>query len=223
MRERIGAMVILGLTGSIGMGKSTVALAFRRLGVPVHDADRCVHELTARSGGAVDAVKAAFPGVVRSGTVDHGALAGLVFNRPSALARLEGILHPMVRRRQFRFLQTAARARHRVVVLDVPLLYETGGDEFCDAVVVVSAPAFVQAERVLRRSGMTRERLVAILCRQVSDAQKRRRADFVVATGLDRSSSLKSVRKIVRVTRQWRGTHWPPRPRARQPHRFRAG
>ena len=205
------------------MGKSTAAAAFWRLGVPVHDADRCVHELTAKSGGAVETVKAAFPGVVQSDTVDRGALAGLVFNDPSALARLEGILHPMVRRRQFRFLQGAARAGHRVVVLDVPLLYETGGDECCDAVVVVSAPAFIQAKRVLRRSGMTRERLVAILSRQVSDAEQRRRADFIVATGLNRSFSLKSIRKIVRVTRQWRGTHWPPRPRAKKPRRYQPG
>ena len=203
-------MVILGLTGSIGMGKSRAAEAMRRMGVPVHDADRAVHGLLAKDKGAVAAIAEAFPGVGRSGGIDRQALARNVFDDTPALARLEAILHPLVRRRQIRFLCQAARAGRRVVVLDVPLLFETGGDRLCDAVVVVSAPAFVQAERVLRRPGMTRRRLGAILARQLSDADKRRRADFVVETGRGRSHSLRQVQAIVKVTRQWRGDHWPP-------------
>jgi dephospho-CoA kinase len=203
-------MVILGLTGSIAMGKSKAAQAFRRLGVPVHDADRAVHDLLAKDEGAVAAVAKAFPGLRGSGGVDRQALARHVFDDAPALARLEAILHPLVRLGQVRFLRQAARAGRRLVVLDVPLLFETGGDRLCDAVVVVSAPAFVQAERVLRRPGMTHRRLGAILARQLSDAEKRRRADFVVNTGLGRSHSLRQIRAIVKVTRQWRGDHWPP-------------
>ncbi|MDP6788574.1 MAG: dephospho-CoA kinase [Rhodospirillales bacterium] len=204
-------MVILGLTGSIGMGKSTAARVFRRMGLAVHDADRAVHDLLATDQGAIGAVAAAFPEVRRDAAIDRQALARKVFDDEAALARLEAILHPLVRRRQDQFLRLAARARRPVVVLDVPLLFETGGERQCDAVVVVSAPAFVQAQRVLRRPTMTRRRLDAILERQQSDAQKRRRADFLVDTGLGRRHSLCQLRAIVKVTSQWRGDHWPPR------------
>ena len=205
-------MVILGLTGSIGMGKSRAAEGFRRAGVPTHDADRAVHDLLATDPGAVAAVANAFPGVGRSGAIDRQALARAVFDHGPALVRLEAILHPLVRRRQDRFLRHAASSGRRVVVLDVPLLFETGGERLCDAVVVVSAPAFVQAERVMRRPGMTRQRLEAIMARQLSDGEKRRRADFVVDTGLGRSHSLRQIRAIVKIARQWRGGHWPPVP-----------
>ena len=194
-------MVILGLTGSIGMGKSAAARAFRRLGVPVHDADKAVHALLAEGGEAVAAVAEAFPGVVRDGAVDRQALARRVFDDDDALARLEDLLHPLVRRSEQRFLKAARAHGRRVVVLDIPLLFETGGEDRCDAVVVVSAPAFVQAQRVLKRPGMTRKRLESILARQMPDAEKRRRADFIVPTGLGLDFSLRVVREIVRVAR----------------------
>ena len=210
-------MVILGLTGSIGMGKSRAAEVFRRMVVLVHDADRVVHDLLATDRTAVAAIAKAFPGlhVHRAGGIDRQALGRSVFDDALALARLEAILHPLVRRRQDRFLRQAARAGRRLVVLDVPLLFETGGDRHCDAVVVVSAPAFVQAERVLRRPGITRQRLDAILGLQMSDGEKRSRADFVVDTGLGYSHSLRQIRAIVKVACQWRGNHWPPMGRGR--------
>jgi dephospho-CoA kinase len=199
-------MVILGLTGSIGMGKSAAARAFRRLGVPIHDADKAVHALLAEGGKAVAAVAEAFPGVVRDGAVDRQALARRVFDDAAALARLEALLHPLVRRSEQQFLRAAKAHGRRLVVLDIPLLFETGGEDRCDAVVVVSAPAFVQAQRVLKRPGMTRDRLESILARQMPDAEKRRRADFVVPTGLGLDFSLRAVREIVRVARTWNTT-----------------
>ena len=180
-------MVILGLTGSIGMGKSTAAAAFRYLGVAVHDADAAVDGLMGKGGGAVKAVAAAFCGVARKGEVIHEKLALRVFGDPQALLELESILHPMVRLRQRQFLSVAARQGRPLVVLEVPLLFETKGEEHCDGVVVVSAPRFVQKQRVLARSGMTEKRLNAILSRQMTDAEKQQRADFIVNTG-DRKS-----------------------------------
>ena len=194
-------MLIVGLTGSIGMGKSATAAVFRRLGVPVHDADAAVHDLLDEGGGAVEAVGRCFPGVVSEGRVDRRQLGERVFGDRAALARLEAILHPMVRRRQERFLRLAVRQRRRVVVLDVPLLFETGGEVNCDLVVVVSAPAFLQAERVLRRPGVTRARLRSILASQMGDAEKRRRADFVVATGLGHAHTRRAVARIIRMAR----------------------
>lgn len=217
-------MVILGLTGSIGMGKTVAAGIFRRLGIPVHDADRAVHGLLAKDGACVAAVAAAFPGAVRDGRVDRAALAGKVFGDDEALSRLEAIIHPLVRRRERDFLRTAAAQGRRLVVLAVPLLFETGGERRCDGVVVVSAARPVQEARVLRRPGMTRERLEFVLSHQICDAKKRRRAEFVVATGLGRGLSLRAIKKIVKVARRWRGTKWPPRgfqPRACPPGRNR--
>jgi len=184
---------IVGLTGSIGMGKSTAAHALRGLGIPVHDADAEVHRLLREDAATIQAVEAAFPGVVRDGAVDRAALGRRVFGDPAALKQLETILHPRVGEAEKRFLQRARIARAPVVVLDIPLLFETGGDDRCDAVVVVSAPPFVQAGRVLHRPNMTRERLAAILARQMPDAQKRRRADFIIPTGLDRRTSLRAL------------------------------
>jgi len=217
-------MVILGLTGSIGMGKTVAAGMFRRLGIPVHDADRAVHGLLAKDGAAVAAVAAAFPGAVRDGRVDRAALAGKVFGDDEALSRLEAIIHPLVRRCERCFLRTAAAQGRRLVVLAVPLLFETGGERRCDGVVVVFAGRLIQEARVLRRSGMTRERLEFVLSHQMCDAKKRRRAQFVVATGLGRGFSLRAIKKIVKVARRWRGAKWPPRgfqPRARPPGRNR--
>jgi dephospho-CoA kinase len=203
-------MFILGLTGSIAMGKSTAGHAFSSLGVPVFDADAAVHRLLAPGGDAVAAVREAFADCAGAeGGVDRAALGRRVFDDPAALARLEAILHPLVRLAQRRFLARLAGARCPLVVLDVPLLYETGGERRVDAVAVVSAPAFLQGQRLRRRSGMSEARLAAIGARQTSDAEKRRRADFVIPTGLDRRRSLLAVARIVDRLRHRPGGRWP--------------
>ncbi|MFC0410241.1 dephospho-CoA kinase [Roseomonas elaeocarpi] len=191
-------MKILGLTGSIGMGKSTAARAFRRLGVPVFDADAAVHRLQARGGRAVPAIDAAFPGAVQDGAVNREALRRAVIGNDAALNRLERIVHPLVRAEERRFVAAARRRGRPLVVLDIPLLFETGAERRVDAVAVVSAPAAVQRARVLRRAGMTPDRLRAILRRQVPDAEKRRRADHLIPTGLSRHLAQRAVRMLVR-------------------------
>jgi dephospho-CoA kinase len=194
-------MKVLGLTGSIGMGKTTAALLLRRLGVPVHDADAAVHRLLGKGGAAVPAVAADFPGVVRDGAVDRTALGARVFTDPRAMRRLERILHPLVRQDSARFLKRARRGAARVAVLDVPLLFEVGRDRDCDATLVVSAPPFVQRARVLARPGMTERRFGEVLARQMPDAQKRRRADYVVPTGLGRRLTLRRLRRVLKDLR----------------------
>lgn len=211
-------MVILGLTGSIAMGKSTAAAALRRLGVPVYEADRVVHSLLGKGGAAVGPVARAFPGVVHNGQVDRQALGALVFDDKAALARLERIVHPLVRKKQERFLRRQAAHRVPLVALDIPLLLESGGAIRCDAIVVVTAPAFLQAQRALTRPGMTRERLAGILAQQMPDREKRFRADFVVMTGLGKRHGLRRLAHIVKVMRGRRGRHWPPRVRFRRDH-----
>jgi dephospho-CoA kinase len=203
-------MVILGLTGSIGMGKSTAAGMLRRLGVPLCDSDQVVHDLLAKGGAAVAPVEGAFQGVVRDGAVDHKLLADRVFTDTEALGRLEDILHPMVHEAQTRFLKHAAGHGEKLVALDVPLLFESGTDRRCDAVIVVSAPRFLQAARVLGRRGMTLKRFKGVLSRQMPDAEKRRRADFVVQTGLGRRYTLQRLGEIVKLMRARRGEKWPP-------------
>jgi dephospho-CoA kinase len=193
--------IVLGLTGSIGMGKSTAAAALRRMGVPVHDADAAVHRLLARGGAAVPLVKAAFPGVVSKGTVDRAKLGARVFKDRAALKRLEAILHPMVRASARAFVARARRRRRPLVVLDIPLLFETGGGAMCDAVMLVSAPAFLQRQRVLKRPGMSTERFAAILAQQMPDREKRRRADFVIETGLSRRHGLRQIRAALKRLR----------------------
>lgn len=195
-------MKILGLTGSIGMGKSTAAALVRRLGVPVHDADATVHRLLARGGAAVAQIETAFPGVVREGAVDRQELGRRVFGQPAELRCLEAILHPLVRRAETAFLKRHRRYGTPLVVLDIPLLFETGGDRRCDAVAVVSCPAFLQAQRVLRRPGMTDARLAAIRAQQMSDREKRRRADFVLPSGAGKAPVLRGLKRIVTVLRQ---------------------
>lgn len=191
-------MRVWGLTGGIGMGKSTASRLFRARRVPVFDADAAVHALQARGGAAVRPVAAAFPGAVRDGAVDREALRRLVLGDPAALRRLEGIIHPLVRRAEGRFLQRARRAGRRLAVLDIPLLLETRRDlRGLDAVLVVSAPAAVQAARVLRRPGMTPQRLAAIRARQMPDAEKRRRADHVIRTGLSRFHAVAALRRLL--------------------------
>lgn len=190
-------MRVLGLTGSIAMGKSTAAAMFRGLGVPVYDADRAVHAVLGPGGGAVAAVDAAFPGVVRDGAVDREAMAGRVFGDSAALRRLERIVHPLVQAEKARFLKRCARRRARLAVLDIPLLFETGGEADCDAVAVVSAPAFVQIQRLRARPGMDEARIASILERQMPDAEKRRRADYVIPSGLGRAFTYRTIAGIV--------------------------
>ena len=191
-------MLVLGLTGSIGMGKSTAAAMFRRLGVPVHDADAAVHALFQAGGLAVAPISRRFPAAVVAGAVDRERLGKIVFGDAAALRDLEAIVHPLVRRERDRFLALHRRARRRAAVLDVPLLFETGGDGICDYVLVVSAPSFLQRQRVLTRPGMTAGRLSSILQKQMPDREKRRRADYVLPTGLGRAATVRAIKKILR-------------------------
>jgi len=184
-------MIVLGLTGSIGMGKSTTAKMFREAGVPVHDSDETVHRLYA--GKAAPLIEEAFPGTVRDGAVDRAQLAAQVLGRPEAMKKLEAIIHPLVRADADAFVARHRDAGAPLVVLDIPLLFETGGRGRVDKVVVVTAPAEIQRERVLARPGMTEERLAAILASQVPDAEKRRQADFII----DSSQGLESARAEV--------------------------
>jgi dephospho-CoA kinase len=192
-------MIVLGLTGSIGMGKSTAAGFFADEGVPVYDADQAVHRLYA--GAAAAAIEAAFPGSTVGGAVDRALLGSQVLGDPAALRRLEAIVHPLVRREEEEFLADAEVAGAEVVVLNIPLLFETGGDKRCDAVVVVSAPAEIQRERVMSRSDMTTEKFARLLAQQTPDAEKRRRADFVVDSSKDFDSTRAQVRAILQAAR----------------------
>lgn len=195
-------MRILGLTGSIGMGKSTAAAMLRRLGLPVHDADAAVHALLGSGGRAVKAVAAAFPGVESQGAIDRKALGAQVFERPPQMRRLEAILHPLVREAEAAFLRRCRASRRRLAVLDIPLLYETGGQKRCDGVVVLTAPQFLQKQRVLKRANMSEARFAQILSQQMPDREKRRRADWVVETGLGRRATLVELMRVVRRMRK---------------------
>lgn len=197
-------MIVIGLTGGIGMGKSTAAAVFRRARIPVFDADAAVHRLQARGGRAVRAIEAAFPGSVRDGAVDRAALRRAVVGKPDALKRLEGILHPMVERAERDFVARARRAGKRAVVLDIPLLFEVGGDKRVDLVVVVSAPPSVQLHRVRLRRRMNADDIAAMIARQMPDAEKRRRADLVVRTGLSRHHTVRRLRRFIRELRMQR-------------------
>ena len=190
-------MFVLALTGSIGMGKSTTAAMFRAEGIKVHDADAAVHSLY--RGPAAPAIEAAFPGAMRDGVVDRSWLGACVFEDPVALRRLEAIIHPMVAASRDAFLAEAAKSGERLVVLDVPLLFETGIDRMVDAVVLVSAPETVQKERASARPGMTPQRLAAILAKQMPDAEKRERAHFIIDTSLGFAAAERQVRGILRA------------------------
>ena len=195
-------MIILGLTGSIGMGKSTAANMLRRLGVPLFDADAVVHRLLAPGGAAVRPVETVFPGVrSESGGIDRQRLGQRVLGQPEALRRLEGILHPMERTAEKGFVARARGRREPLIVLDIPLLFETRGTGRCDFVLVVSAPPRLQRARVMRRPGMTSSRFAGIQRAQLPDLEKRRRADFVVLTALSRGATLRRLRAIVRQLR----------------------
>ena len=190
-------MIVLGLTGSIGMGKSTTAGLFREAGVPVQDADQVVAELYAKGGAAVEPVGGAFPGVVKDGAIDREALSRQVLGNPEALARLEAIVHPLVKAERDAFLAEAEAAGADVAVIEVQLLFEVGVHNVADAVVVVSAPESRQRERVLSRPRMTAERLEQILARQMPDADKRAKADFVIDTGRGIEAAREQVKAIL--------------------------
>jgi dephospho-CoA kinase len=195
-------MRILGLTGSIGMGKTTAAAMLRRMGIPVHDADKAVHALTQPGGAALPAITAAFPDLVTSSGIDRPELSRRAFKDPSVLLKLEQILHPLVRAEETRFLRRQRAARKKVVALDIPLLLETGGEKRCDAVLVVSAPRLVQLQRVLSRPGMSPAKLQGIEQRQMPDAEKRQRADVVIPTGQGRRATWVALGKAARKMRR---------------------
>lgn len=184
-------MIILGLTGSIGMGKTTASNMFAEAGIPVYSADDAVHRLY--SGRAAPLIEAAFPGTVTNGTVDREKLSAAVIGKPDALKKLEAIVHPLVREEEEAFLREAEAQGSAIALVDIPLLFETGGEKRVDRIVVVSAPADIQRARVLARPGMTEEKLDAILARQIPDAEKRARADFV----LDTSGSFDNLRQQI--------------------------
>jgi dephospho-CoA kinase len=188
---------VIGLTGSIGMGKSETARMFARLGVPVHDADATVHALYDKGGLAVAAIADAFPEAVKDGAVDRAALARRVSGDEAAMRRLEALVHPLVVRERGEFLAGAAKAGARFVLFDIPLLFETGREKDVDAVVVVSAPHEVQRARVLARPDMSEERFAAIHARQVSDAEKRAKADFVIETGEGLDHAFVQVKQVM--------------------------
>ena len=195
-------MRVLGLTGSIAMGKSTASRLLRRMRVPVYDSDAEIHALLAAGGAGVAPVGKAFPGVVRDGAVDRPALGARVFADPAALRRLEAILHPLALRGQRAFVARHMRARTMLVCLDVPLLYETMGERDCDLVVVVSASPVIQRQRALARPGMTPAKLAGILARQMPDAKKRALADLVAVTALGHLATLRTLRKAARLARR---------------------
>lgn len=189
-------MIVLGLTGSIGMGKTTTAQMFLQEGVPVHDADATVHRLY--EGEAASEIEALFPGTVVAGKVDRERLAKKVMNNPQALRKLERLIHPLVRRDAEQFLQDHRKKNTPLVVLDIPLLFETGDTERVDKILVVTAPEDVQRERVLARPGMSEEKFKSILARQVPDAEKRRRADYLIDTSQGMDSARAAVRQLIR-------------------------
>ena len=205
-------MVIVGLTGSIGMGKSTAATMLQQMGVPVYDADAAVHALQAPGGAALPPIEAAFPGVVKNGVLDRQALGARVFGDKKALRRLEAIVHPLVAQRQRTFLKRAARRGVPLVVLDIPLLFEGRGERRVDATLVVTAPAFLQRRRVLARPGMTAEKFAGILRQQVPDRTKRRLATVVIPTGLGLAPARAALARAVAALKQRPGRCWPANP-----------
>ena len=190
-------MIAVGLTGSIGMGKSTALAMFAAEGAAVWNADDAVHRLYARGGAGVDALKGRFPSAIVDGAVDRDILSGLVLDDPAALADLEAIIHPLVSADRAQMLDAAARDSADLAVLDIPLLFEKGYDKFFDAVVVVSAPADIQKARVMARPGMSEKKFRAILMKQTPDAEKRRRADYVIDTGVSLDETRGQVRAVV--------------------------
>jgi dephospho-CoA kinase len=188
-------MIVIGLTGSIGMGKSTVARMFAEEGAPAFDSDDAVHDLYARGGAAVAPVEAAFPGVTKDGAIDRAALSARVVDHPESIKQLEAIVHPLVRQAQADFLEKHRSAT--AVVLDIPLLFESGGAARVDKIAVVSAPADIQRARVMTRPGMTEEKFAYLLSRQMPDAEKRVRADFIIDTSGELDATRAQVRAVL--------------------------
>lgn len=204
-------MVIVGLTGSIGMGKSETAKMFRRLGIAVYDADAAVHGIYAPGGSAVAPIEEAFPGVTGPNGVDRDALAKRVLNDPAALKKLESIVHPLVGLEQQKFLAQAAAEKAEIIVIDVPLLYETGGQKRVDCVVLVSAPYELQRERVLARPGMSEEKFQSILAKQVPDAQKREQADYIIDSSKGLEAAMAQVEALIPLLRKVPARAWAQR------------
>jgi dephospho-CoA kinase len=200
--ERLRRPFAAGLTGSIGMGKTETAKMFARLGVPVYDADAAVHALYETGGAAVGPIADAFPGAVAEGRVDRGKLMERLSGDEAEFKRLEGIVHPLVLDARREFLDQATARGDDFVILDIPLLFETGSDKEVDAVIVVSAPPHIQHERVLKRPGMTVQKLEAIRSRQVPDSEKRAKADFVIETGAGLEQAFEDVKKIAAELRR---------------------
>ena len=202
-------MYILGLTGSIGMGKTTAASMFRRYGVPVYDADAAVHQLMRSDSLVIKQIKKLFPNAVENENIDRNALGSIVYKNRKALAALELILHPLVRAMQIEFLRQKGKARESLVVLDIPLLFENKIDKFCDTVAVVSAPSYLQKIRVLGRPYMTPERFEKIIENQLSNTEKIKQAEFIIQTGIGRNHSLLNIINIISIVRERRGNCWP--------------
>lgn len=203
-------MYILGLTGSIGMGKTTAARAFKKLGIPVYDADETIHKIMTENIAVVAEIKNIFPEAVKNNRIDRNILGSIVFADSDALKELETILHPRARLLQYKFMRCAAKNGQNVIVLDIPLLFETKGDQFCDAVIVVSAPSFIQRSRVFARSNMTDKKFIEICKRQLSDKEKRKRANYIIPTGLGKSVSLAYIRMIIQDVKTKSGCKWLP-------------
>lgn len=204
-------MLLVGLTGSIGMGKSETTKMFAALGVPVYDADAAVHALYAAGGDAVEPIGEAFPGVIKDGAIDREELGKRVLGAPDELRRLEKIIHPLVGLSQLEFLQNAEKSGAAMVVLDIPLLFETGGEARVDVAVVVSAPADLQRQRVLARPGMSVKKFESILAKQVPDAQKREQADFIVDSSRGLEPAMADVKGIIEALKGRKGKIWDER------------
>ena len=198
-------MIVLGVTGSIAMGKSTVSTMLSRMNNPIHDADKTVHNLMNANGKAYHEIAKRFPRVVEFNSVDRIKLGREVFGNSEKLKQLENILHPLVREARDSFIRQQNRYKSRLVILDVPLLYETGSDKHCHKVLVVSAPYFIQRQRVLARQGMTQTKFHDILRRQLPDHEKRRRADFIVPTGLGKAYTYRLLKRLMRNLRETKG------------------
>ena len=214
-------MIIVGLTGSIGMGKSTASAMFRQLGVPVYDADAEVHKVFAKGGAAVPAIGAAFPDAIVDGAVDRSVLSRLAVNDPSVFKTLDAIVHPIVRGIQEHLIRIMCLRRARLLVLDIPLLFETAGERRCDLVLVVSAPGYLQAQRVLARADMTAEKFHAILTRQTPDQKKRRLSDVVIPSNRGMAAEFRQIASLVRALRSGRRLANHAVTRRRQPSGFR--
>ena len=201
-------MIILGLTGSIGMGKTTVANFFRFLKIKVFDADLSVHKLMMPEGKAFNEILEIFPSVAKFGSIDRIALSEIVFKDKQKLQKLENILHPLVREMEYDFLSISARHREQVVVLDIPLLFETGGNIRCDGTIVATAPEKIQINRILKRPGMTTEKIKAIIDCQIQNKEKCKMADFAVKTNMGRAYCFRSIIEIIKRTKSWHAQSW---------------